>query len=43
MDIVQRENGSIVIYANEFQPGMYKYALIADGVIVGTETMILTE
>lgn len=43
IDIVQRENGSIIIYANELQPGMYKYSLIADGNIVGTETMILTD
>ena len=36
-------NGSETIYASELTPGMYKYALIADGTIVGTETMILTE
>lgn len=43
MDIAQREYGNVTIYANELQPGMYKYALIADGAIVGTETMILTD
>lgn len=43
INVVQRENGSIIIYANELQSGMYKYALVADGNIVGTETMILTD
>ncbi|QQS52537.1 MAG: tail fiber domain-containing protein [Bacteroidota bacterium] len=42
ISIAQREYGSVTIYANELQPGMYKYALIADGVIVGAKTMILT-
>ena len=41
--IIQRGNGSITISANELQPGMYKYALIADGGIFGIETMILTK
>ena len=41
--IIQRENCSETIYASELQPGMYKYALIADREMVGIETMILTE
>lgn len=43
INVVQRETGSITIFANELQPGMYKYALVADGNIIGTETMILTD
>ena len=43
INIVQRESGSETIYASELTPGMYKYSLVADGAIIGTETMILTE
>ncbi len=43
ISIAQREYSSVTIYANELQPGMYKYALVADGVIVGAKTMILTQ
>ena len=43
MGIAERENGSIVIYANELNPGMYYYSLIADGQIIGTKQMILTD
>jgi hypothetical protein len=41
--IAERENGSIMIYANELNPGMYYYSLIADGQIIGTKQMILTD
>ena len=41
--VVQRENASIIIQASELLPGMYYYSLIADGNIVGTEKMILTD
>jgi len=35
-------NGSITINGNEFGAGMYMYALIADGNIVDTKNMVLT-
>lgn len=41
--IAERENGSIVINANELNPGMYYYSLIADGQVIGTKQMILTD
>ncbi len=34
---------SVQIYANELNPGMYHYALIADGDLIDTKTMVLTE
>lgn len=40
--VVQRDKGEIIIHANELEPGMYKYSLIGDGQVIGTETMILT-
>lgn len=43
MTVVQREEGSIIIHANELSPGMYKYTLVADGQVIGTQTMILTD
>jgi hypothetical protein len=42
-NVSTREYGNIIITANEFLPGMYKYALITDGQLVDTKTMILTE
>jgi hypothetical protein len=42
INIIERGSSSITIYANELLAGMYKYALIVDGQLVGTETMILT-
>lgn len=41
--IAERENGSIVIYANELNPGIYYYSLIADELVIGTNNMILTD
>ena len=41
--LAEREEGSMVIYANELNPGMYYYSLIADGQIIGTKQMILTD
>ena len=43
MGIAERENGNITIYANELNPGMYYYSLIADGQIIGTKQMVLTD
>lgn len=41
--IVGRGQTSLTISANELQPGMYKYALLTDGVLVDTKTMVVTE
>jgi hypothetical protein len=38
-----RENGQVIIYGSELQAGIYNYTLIADGQVVGTEQMILTD
>jgi hypothetical protein len=43
INVTDREAGNVVIHASELQPGMYYYSLIADGNIIGTEKMILTE
>jgi len=40
---VERENGSYVIYGNELEAGIYLYSIIADGKIVDTKKMILTD
>jgi hypothetical protein len=39
----QKGNGNIIINANEFTAGMYMYALIADGKVIDTKRMILTD
>jgi hypothetical protein len=41
--IDQRGNGSLTIAGGTLEPGMYMYALIADGKEVDTKRMILTE
>lgn len=41
--IVPEGKGNIVINGNEFNAGMYLYALIADGKIIDTKRMILTK
>ncbi len=41
--VYERENGSITITGGTLTPGMYMYALIADGKEVDTKRMILTE
>lgn len=43
ISVTDREAGNVVIHASELQSGMYYYSLIADGNVIGTETMILTE
>ena len=35
--------GSVTLSSMEFDAGMYMYALIADGIIVDTKQMILTD
>ena len=39
----QKGNGSITINGNELKAGMYMYSLIADGQVVDTKRMILTD
>jgi hypothetical protein len=39
----QKGEGSIAIEGNELKPGMYLYALIADGQIIDTKKMVLTD
>ena len=41
--IQDRGNVDITINASEFNPGMYIYALIADGSEIDTKRMILTD
>lgn len=41
--VEQRNDVDIVITASELQPGMYLYSLIADGKLIDTKTLILTE
>ena len=43
LSISERGNGSKTISASEFSPGIYLYALIADGVEIDVKRMILTE
>jgi hypothetical protein len=43
MNVVEREHGNIIIHGSELMPGMYYYSLIADGKIIGTEKMVLTD
>ena len=42
IDINDRGQGSAMIHGSELNAGTYHYTLIADGQIVGTHTMILT-
>ncbi|MCF8360820.1 MAG: tail fiber domain-containing protein [Prolixibacteraceae bacterium] len=39
----QKGEGNIAIEGNELEPGMYLYALIADGQIIDTKKMVLTD
>ncbi len=43
IDLNDRGNGSIVIYGSELNAGMYIYTLIADGQVIDTKQMILTD
>jgi hypothetical protein len=40
--VIQRNNGDVIINANEFVAGMYLYSLVTDGKIVDTMQMLLT-
>lgn len=41
--VTERGNTSVQITASELSAGMYHYALIADGNLIDTKTMVLTE
>ena len=41
--IAQRGEAQIVLHAEELQPGMYIYSLLADGKLVDSKQMVLTE
>ncbi|MFA5300743.1 MAG: tail fiber domain-containing protein [Lutibacter sp.] len=41
--VEQRNEVDIIIKASELKPGMYLYSLIADGKVIDTKTLILTE
>ena len=41
--VTQHENGSLTIKAEELSPGMYLYSLIADGDLIDTRRMVLTD
>jgi hypothetical protein len=43
ISVNQRNNGSVIINANEFVAGMYLYSLVCDGKIVDIKQMLLTE
>jgi hypothetical protein len=42
-DIAARGNDKVIIHGNELAPGMYMYSLIADGKLVDTKRMVLTQ
>jgi hypothetical protein len=39
----QRGEGNIILAGGEFKPGIYLYALIADGQLIDTKRMVLTD
>lgn len=43
INITQRGNGSVYIYASEFSAGIYLYGLIADGQEIDIKRMVLTD
>jgi hypothetical protein len=43
LTVNERNYGQVTIHGSELQPGIYHYSLIADGKIVGTEQMVLTD
>jgi hypothetical protein len=43
IEVTERETSQVIIHGSELQPGMYYYSLIADGQVIGTEKMILTD
>jgi uncharacterized FlaG/YvyC family protein len=42
-ELTARGNNKVVIHGSELAPGMYMYSLIADGKLVDTKRMILTQ
>ena len=43
LNVKARGSASVTIMGNELSAGMYIYALIADGKVVGSKRMILTK
>lgn len=43
IELYQRGEGSIMLNGGELNPGMYMYAMIADGRVIATKQMILTD
>jgi len=43
IELHPKGNGSITINGGEFNAGMYIYTLIADGQVIDTKQMILTD
>jgi hypothetical protein len=41
--VYERGNGSVTINGGEFKAGMYMYTLIADGHVIDSKQMILTD
>lgn len=40
MDVRERGNGQINVYANDLSSGIYTYSLLADGKVVATKRMV---
>jgi len=40
VDIVERGNGQLNVFANDLSTGVYTYSLVADGQIVSTKRMV---
>ena len=43
IELRQKGTGNIILNGGEFNPGMYLYSLIADGQVIDTKRMILTD
>ena len=41
--LIQKGNGELTISSGEFKSGMYMYSLIADGKVIDTKRLILTD
>ena len=42
-DLSKRRHSQISILGGEMDPGIYVYSLVADGLLIGTKQMILTD
>jgi hypothetical protein len=40
VDIIERGNGQLNVFANDLSTGVYTYSLVADGQIVSTKRMV---